>query len=177
MSLLHDASLEKSALDPFAGDFTPKDQPPVSDGDATSPLSKSVPSRYRNASYMEQFEPAFSAPQRQGTVLSSIFSLVSTILGGGVLSLPYAFSQSGVLLGLLMLLVVAALSDYSIFTLAACSRRGGVHTYEDVCGVAFGPRGRIVSMVMVVSICYLALVAYSILLLRFRPQGALFCSS
>jgi hypothetical protein len=112
----------------------------------------------RNASYDEKFAPAFESESRQGTVTTSIFGLVSTILGGGVLSLPYAFSQSGLLLGLVILVVVALAADYSIFTLAACSRRGNAHTYEDVAFLAFGPKGRIVSMCMVISITYLVCV-------------------
>jgi hypothetical protein len=38
---------------------------------------------------------------------------------------------------------VALASDYSAFTLVACSRRAGALTYEDVAFLAFGPQGRL----------------------------------
>ena len=82
----------------------------------------------RRVSYDEAFSPPFHSTNRAGSLLSSVFSLVSTILGGGVLSLPYAFSQAGVVVGALLLVGVAAASDYSAFSLAACSRRADVHT-------------------------------------------------
>ena len=37
--------------------------------------------------------------ERNGTVLNSIFNLVSTIIGGGALSLPYAFACTGLVTG------------------------------------------------------------------------------
>jgi amino acid permease len=85
--------------------------------------------------------------------------------GGGVLSLPYAFSQAGVILGTILLVVTALASDYSAFILVAASRRGNAHTYEDVACLAFGPKGRIASQILVICLTYLALIAYSILLL------------
>lgn len=119
----------------------------------------------RSVSYDEAFSPAWAAASRQGTVLSSIFSLVSTIMGGGVLSLPYAFREAGLVWGVVLLGFVALASDYSAFALVACSRRSGAHTYEDVAHLAFGAQGRLYTMVLVILLCYLALVAYSILLL------------
>ena len=113
----------------------------------------------RSQSYEEAFSPAWAAESRQGTVLSSTFSLVSTILGGGVLSLPYAFREAGLVWGTFLLFGVAAASDFSAFTLVACSRRAGAHTYEDVAFIAFGPKGRLYTMILVIVLCYLALIA------------------
>jgi hypothetical protein len=114
---------------------------------------------HRLPSYDEAFSPVWAAASRQGTVLSSTFSLVSTILGGGVLSLPYAFREAGLVWGCLLLGGVALASDYSAFTLVACSRRAGAHTYEDVAFLAFGCQGRLYTMVLVILLCFLALIA------------------
>ena len=118
----------------------------------------------RRKSSVESFSPSFASPRRKGTVTSSVFSLVSTILGGGVLSLPYAFSEAGIIPGIFLLLAVAVASDFSAFTLATCSRRAAAHTYEDVAALAFGNVGRILSQILVVMLTFLALIAYSILL-------------
>lgn len=41
----------------------------------------------------ETFSPSFSSPERSTSVRSSIFGIISALLGGELLSLPYAFSQ------------------------------------------------------------------------------------
>ena len=39
--------------------------------------------------------PEFNSPRRTSTVVVAAFNLTATIMGGGVLSIPYAFSKSG----------------------------------------------------------------------------------
>lgn len=112
----------------------------------------------------EAFQPSYFSKKRNGSVTSSIFSLVSTILGGGILTLPYAFSEAGIIPCSCLLISVAVASDFSAFTLAVCCRQGAAHTYEDVAALAFGESGRTLSRILVVLLTFLALVAYSILL-------------
>lgn len=112
----------------------------------------------------EYFRPDFDSVERQSTTASAIFNLVSTIVGGGVLSLPYAFSLVGVGLGTLMLVVTAIASDFSIYILVSCSRRSGSKTYEQVAARAFGPLAKPVVQLMVFLLTVLILVAYTVLL-------------
>jgi len=58
-----------------------------------------------------------------GSIFSSVFNLVSSCGGGGVLSLPFAFKETGLILGCLILVFVASISAYSAHLLVACSRR------------------------------------------------------
>ena len=88
------------------------------------PQPRPQPCRVTNALLLHQqaLDPR-EAPPKQGTVKSSIFNLVSTIVGGGVLSLPYAFRQTGFALGAVILGLVAIMSAYSAHLLVACGRR------------------------------------------------------
>ena len=52
---------------------------------------------------------------RTATLRTSIFNLVSTVVGGGVLSLPFTFSVMGVVFGPLALVVSAAIRLFDIF--------------------------------------------------------------
>ena len=60
---------------------------------------------------------------RELTVKSSIFNLVSTVIGGGVLSLPYTCNRAGIIVAPIILLVIASLSAYSGMLLLSCSKR------------------------------------------------------
>ena len=57
---------------------------------------------------------------------------VSTIVGGGVLSLPYAFKETGMLLGCAILICVASMSAYSAHLLVACARRSKANSYDEI---------------------------------------------
>ena len=51
--------------------------------------------------------------------MSAVFNLISTMVGGGVLSLPYAFSNSGIVAGVLILMVVGGSADFSVYALVS----------------------------------------------------------
>ena len=63
------------------------------------------------------FSPAFSSPRRTGTISSAVFNLTTTMVGGGVLSLPYAFSKAGVITGFLLLLLFGVVADFTVYSL------------------------------------------------------------
>lgn len=61
-------------------------------------------------------------PMGEGSLVAAVFTLVSSAMGAGCLSLPFMFRQSGVLLGLVMLFVGAALAHLSLVVLMSCAR-------------------------------------------------------
>ena len=118
----------------------------------------------RNPS-LEYLDPPLSSTSRRSSLSSSIFSLVSTIIGGGVLSLPYAFSQCGLVPSLVLLSLIAFASDFSISILISSSRRHShALTYDQVAAAALGPRGRALTLLLLAALIYTALVAYLILI-------------
>ena len=58
----------------------------------------SSPTPLQSPGWIETLNPTNEVPK--GTVKGAVFNLVSTIIGGGVLSLPFAFSCTGLGLGL-----------------------------------------------------------------------------
>lgn len=57
-----------------------------------------------------------------GTPTSSTINLVKTILGAGLLAIPFAFRSDGVLVGTLLTLLAAITSGFGLFILAKCSK-------------------------------------------------------
>uniref|UniRef100_A0A8D3DT12 Solute carrier family 38 member 3a n=1 Tax=Scophthalmus maximus TaxID=52904 RepID=A0A8D3DT12_SCOMX len=72
----------------------------------------------------------------------SVFNLGNAIMGSGILGLAYAMANTGVVLFLVLLTVVALLSSYSIHLLLKCSGIVGIRAYEQLGYRAFGTPGK-----------------------------------
>ena len=83
--------------------------------------------------------------ERTGTVFSSIFTLISTMVGGGVLSLPFAFQQGGFIVTSVILLCVLMASTHGAFLIINSKRycQGKIKNVEDVAYIAFGNKGKV----------------------------------
>ena len=86
----------------------------------------------------------------KGTVFSSVFILLTTSVGAGTLSLPYAFARGGLLLSSVVLLAVVLVAIISGVYLFSSKRYCSevfpdmeVWSYEDLAEAAFGVLGRV----------------------------------
>ena len=88
--------------------------------------------------------PPFAASQRHSTMLPATFNLVATIVGGGVLSLPLAFSKCSEggdhlpALALLLFVSAGVATDRSLYMLCLAARWCGGVAYGEVARCAFG---------------------------------------
>ncbi|KAL4144474.1 hypothetical protein PRNP1_013605 [Phytophthora ramorum] len=117
----------------------------------------------RNRASHEFFSPGPHATTRTATAPSAIFNLVSTIIGGGILSLPFAFDKCGLLVALIFMIIAASASTFSLYVIVSCSRRGRAASYEEVVRKALGVRAGRITVLLLVLLTFLTLVAYVIL--------------
>ncbi|XP_011662530.1 probable sodium-coupled neutral amino acid transporter 6 isoform X1 [Strongylocentrotus purpuratus] len=75
----------------------------------------------------------------------SVFNLMNAILGSGILGLPFAMAQSGIILFSLMLLVVAMMANYTIHLLLKMCDITGHRSYEDIGNSAMGVPGKLMA--------------------------------
>jgi amino acid permease len=129
--------------------------------------------------------------QRQGTISSARLNLLSSMVGGGSLSLPLAFHQTGnMFCAPLLLLVTSVIAQQSVIFLIkagvystgssetgeeetnnlhggirnrAVNNRKGTASYENVAMQAFGSRARVFSMALVFACCFFASIGYCVL--------------
>jgi len=112
----------------------------------------------------ELIYPSPISDERQSGIFPAVFNLCATILGGGVLSLPFTFSKLGYALGIFMLLFVAVCSDFSLYILCSCDRRTGSTDFVQVGKAAFGAfGGYLITSIMSLFILFVV-VAFQILL-------------
>lgn len=76
--------------------------------------------------------------KRGGTVFGTLFNLINTIVGAGLLALPLAVKSSGLVVGIILLVVVVGMSIYSLFLLLKASEITGQYSYKDVAVAAYG---------------------------------------
>lgn len=97
----------------------------------------------------------------------AIFNLIATIVGGGVLSVPYAFSKcGGALYGILWMLLAAICTDQSCSWLCWCARQetGTVlASYGQVGHAAFGPLFEVFISALLFVFLVFVLIAYMVL--------------
>jgi len=121
----------------------------------------------------EQLEVA--SDERLGTISSARFNILSTMVGGGALSLPMAFQKTGNgLLGPLFLIATAIITGFCFRVLLTSARTlspvsptstsPGKDSFESVASAAFGPKANIFSMGLVVSMCFAGIIGYAVLL-------------
>ena len=80
----------------------------------------------------------------------TIFNLINLTLGIGLLGMPLAFKQIGLLQGLLVLVASAVVTLWTARMIERClNHDSGLRTYGDLACAAFGPRARIAVTLLV----------------------------
>lgn len=102
----------------------------------------------------------------KGSVKSSVFNLISTMLGGGVLSIPYALEKSGLVIGIILLAVTSVASSTSLYMLVDCVKfcPPNQRSFADIAAKAFGRPGRVTTSLSVIILTFFACVAYQVLI-------------
>ncbi|KAG1802709.1 amino acid transporter [Suillus plorans] len=74
-----------------------------------------------------------------GGLLNSVANMANSILGAG---LPYAVNQAGFFLGIVLLVVICAVTDWTIRLVVINAKLSGRTSYIEVMNSCFGPSGR-----------------------------------
>jgi len=120
-------------------------------------------SQRKDASFWER---AFS-PITPGSLRGSTFTLISTALGAGILSLPCMFKNTGLVLGTIFLLLAGGAALWSMYLLSKCSFRINCHRYSDAVQQLLGDKWSVFLQVVLIVYVFGALVSYFITLNQF----------
>eukprot|EP00300_Choanocystis_sp_HF-7_P005881 c14334_g1_i3.p1 GENE.c14334_g1_i3~~c14334_g1_i3.p1 ORF type:complete len:407 (+),score=70.02 c14334_g1_i3:580-1800(+) len=91
------------------------------------------------------------------------------MVGGGALSLPYAFSQAGIGMGTILLLICSLATWCSIYVLISSSRRSGGLSFKEVCERTLGSWGGLVASLADMFVTGITCIAYCVLLRDVAP--------
>jgi sodium-coupled neutral amino acid transporter 11 len=111
-----------------------------------------------------------SMPKKKSSILGASSNLVNSIVGAGIIGIPYALRMSGLWAGVLLLILVAILTDKSLRLLieqASFHPRLShlqVHTFEDLASYPFGKVGSAFVLFNMFVMAYGAMVAYLLII-------------
>lgn len=75
------------------------------------------------------------------TLPQALFNYINSIVGSGIIGIPYALHRAGFGLGLLLLIVVAVITDYSLILMVRCGHISGKFSYPGIMEAAYGKWG------------------------------------
>jgi len=102
-------------------------------------------------------------PRKQlqpGSKLSSTLTIVSSMVGGGALALPYAMYNSGFCFTLLYFVIFGFITTWTVYGVIVVGQKTNAKTYYDIAKVLWNERVAIVIEILMVLLLALASVAY-----------------
>ncbi|KAK7195131.1 Transmembrane amino acid transporter protein/Tryptophan/tyrosine permease family [Novymonas esmeraldas] len=97
-----------------------------------------------------------------GGLLSGAVNLASVTLGAGIMSIPASFNTSGMIMAVFYLIVITALTVFSITLLAQAMEKTGIYSFEGLARALFGRGGDIIVAVLMWILCFGGSIGYVI---------------
>lgn len=150
------------------------DYEPVRDGQHTPPQIK--PINITTAGTSEEDEHILLTPgdndpsnydnpyEGTGTIFSSVLNFTNSIVGAGVIGLPFALAQAGLWLGIILLGLLTVIVDWTVRLLVTTSKLASRHNYQDLMEFAFGKAGLITISIFQFAFAFGAMCAYTVIL-------------
>ncbi|XP_070331933.1 putative sodium-coupled neutral amino acid transporter 11 isoform X2 [Odocoileus virginianus] len=94
---------------------------------------------------------------------AAVFNVVNSIIGSGIIGLPYSMKQAGFPLGLLLLFWVSYVTDFSLILLIKGAALSGTDTYQSLVNRTFGFPGYLLLSVLQFLYPFIAMISYNII--------------
>eukprot|EP01084_Bolivina_argentea_P004693 8903_1 len=151
-----------------------KMQPLLSDQDTQQPLDTEMPPYENEKSVMEsvrlsrtlsmQMNEETEIIASKSSIVGCVFNYTNSIIGAGIIGLPYALHIAGFYYGIILLILVSLLIDYGVRHLVECGVSKNKLDYELIVEYQFGKRGYYTVTLFMFLFAYGAMVAYHIVI-------------
>lgn len=116
----------------------------------------------RPAKYLqEKFSP--------GSLKSSIFNILASTMGAGILTLPYAINLAGLYFGIVLIIIGMIFSLYTSQLLIIVAETLGIHSYQIIGDKLFGNKMRVFTNINLIINNYGSAIAFLVLLKSLIP--------
>ncbi|XP_037377743.1 putative sodium-coupled neutral amino acid transporter 11 [Talpa occidentalis] len=117
-------------------------------------------------SFLDDRETLVSEHKRKGKAclqFAAVFNVVNSIIGSGIIGLPYSMKQAGFPLGILLLFWVSYVTDFSLVLLIKGGILSGTDTYQSLVNKTFGFPGYLLLSVLQFLYPFIAMISYNII--------------
>lgn len=101
---------------------------------------------------------------QNGTVSGAVFNISTTMVGAGIMSIPATMKVLGIIPGLLVIVLVAVITDLTVEFMLRCTSSGKAVTYAGMVGESFGSVGSFAVKICVITTNLGVLIVYFIIL-------------
>lgn len=98
------------------------------------------------------------------SIASASFNYINSIVGAGIIGLPFAVKEAGIGLGIILLLLCGYLTHHSTRMLVDLAKKVNVYNYEELVYTCFGKAGYIAVCFFMISFAFGALCAYLVII-------------
>lgn len=124
-----------------------------------SPLPEQVP-------LLTEKKPAV----KSASVSGAVFNVSTSIIGAGIMSIPFTLKVLGIIPAVVLIVLVAFMTDMSVDLLLRFTHSGESTTYAGVMNESFGPIGSVATQVCVMITNLGCLIMYLIIIGKFFFQ-------
>ncbi|XP_059783988.1 putative sodium-coupled neutral amino acid transporter 11 isoform X2 [Balaenoptera ricei] len=117
-------------------------------------------------SHLDDRETLVSEHKHKGKTCrqsAAVFNVVNSIIGSGIIGLPYSMKQAGFPLGILLLFWVSYVTDFSLVLLIKGGALSGTDTYQSLVNKTFGFPGYLLLSVLQFLYPFIAMISYNII--------------
>ncbi|XP_061185612.1 putative sodium-coupled neutral amino acid transporter 11 isoform X2 [Saccostrea echinata] len=100
----------------------------------------------------------------RGGIPMTSFNFINSIIGSGIIGIPYALKQAGFGLGIILLILTAVINDYSILYLVEAGRLSNTDSYQDMILVAYGRPGFYILTLLQFLYPLIAMISYNVII-------------
>lgn len=107
---------------------------------------------------------------KKSSIFGTCSNLVNSIVGAGIIGIPYAIKNSGLIVGVFLLILVAYLTDKSLRVLIEAAKfhpqlyKKNINAFEDFMSYPFGKFGSVFVLLNMFIMAYGAMVAYLLII-------------
>ncbi|KAK5827210.1 transmembrane amino acid transporter protein-domain-containing protein [Linnemannia elongata] len=102
-------------------------------------------------------------PDHGGSLFDSFLNMANSIIGAGIIGLPFAFQEAGLGMGIILLCVLTWIVDWTVGLLVHSGKLSGRTTYQDLLEFCFGKTGLIMISIFQFIFAFGAMCAYTVI--------------
>ncbi|KAI9321678.1 transmembrane amino acid transporter protein-domain-containing protein [Dichotomocladium elegans] len=109
-------------------------------------------------------ETEYRLPNEGGSVFASFLNMSNSIIGAGIIGLPFSFREAGFGAGLILLVILTILVDWTVRLLIYNGKLSGRNNYQDLLEHAFGRPGLLAISIAQFVFAFGAMCAYCVII-------------